>query len=173
MISGKVWKFGDNINTDVILPTAAMYLRAAEQAKQVFAANRPGWAAQVQSGDFVLAGRNFGTGSSRPAALAMNALGLKCLIADSINPLFLRNCVSFGLQAIECAGVSAAFEEGDVAEVSFEDATVTNTRTGQTLNGLAVPAALLSLMRTGGIFPLLESEGLIGPSQGAPNGAAG
>ena len=174
MISGKVWKFGNDINTDAILPTAVMYLPASQQAKHVFSANRPDWAeTQVTAGDFVLAGRNFGTGSSRPAPLAMNALGIKCLIADSINPLFLRNCVSFGLPAIECAGASEAFEEGDAAEVSFEDGTVKNTRTGVVLKGLAIPEALLSLMQNGGIFPLLESEGLIGPADEATAGPTG
>jgi 3-isopropylmalate/(R)-2-methylmalate dehydratase small subunit len=164
MISGKVWKFGDDINTDAILPTAVMYLPASKQAKHVFSANRPDWAKdQVNKGDFLLAGQNFGTGSSRPAPLALSALGIKCLIADSINPLFLRNCVSFGLPAIECAGASDAFEEGDSAEVSFETGTIKNTRTGALLNGLEIPTTLLKLMQNGGIFPLLESEGLISP----------
>lgn len=171
MITGKVWKFGDNINTDVILPTAVMYLPPAEQAKHVFASSRPGWAAEVRSGDFLLAGENFGTGSSRPAPLALKALGVKCLIANSINPLFMRNCVSFGLPAIECAGIWEAFDEGDTAEVSFENATVSNIRTALTFDGTVVPPALLSLMQKGGIFPLLESEGLIGPSTNAAAGA--
>lgn len=174
MISGKVWKFDADVNTDAILPTAVMYLPAAQQAKHVFSITRPGWATeQVGEGDFILAGRNFGTGSSRPAPLALNALGIKCLIADSINPLFLRNCVSFGLQAIECDGVSVAFEEGDIAEVSLEAGTVTNRRTGAVLQGVVIPDALLSLMRNGGIFPLLESEGLIGPGTDAAVGGNG
>jgi 3-isopropylmalate/(R)-2-methylmalate dehydratase small subunit len=169
MISGKTWSFGDDINTDLILPAPFMYLPKTEQAKHVFEANRPGWVNEVGRGDVVIGGRNFGTGSSRPAPLALNALGVGCLLADTINPLFFRNCVAFGLPALECAGVSAAFQEGDAAEIDLKAAKVRNQRTGQVLDGLAIPEALLSLMLGGGIFPLLESEGLIGP---APEGAA-
>jgi 3-isopropylmalate/(R)-2-methylmalate dehydratase small subunit len=167
MISGKLWSFGDDINTDLILPAPYMYLPKAEQAKHVFEANRPGWVNEVGRGDVILGGRNFGIGSSRPAPLALNALGIGCLVADSINPLFFRNCVAFGLPALECPGISAAFKEGDIAEVDLTEAKVRNTRTGAILDGLPIPQALLSLMLGGGIFPLLESEGLIGP---APEG---
>jgi 3-isopropylmalate/(R)-2-methylmalate dehydratase small subunit len=163
MITGKTWEFGDDINTDLILPAPFMYLPKGQQARHVFEANRPGWVDLVKRGDVIVGGRNFGTGSSRPAPLALNALGVGCLIADSINPLFFRNCVSFGLPALECAGISAAFEEGDVAEITLERATVRNLRTGETLDGVPIPEALLKLMMGGGIFPLLESEGLIGP----------
>jgi 3-isopropylmalate/(R)-2-methylmalate dehydratase small subunit len=165
MISGRVWKFGEDINTDVILPTAVMYQAPAKQAIHVFSTQRPGWAEhEARPGDLLVAGRNFGLGSSRPAQLGMKALGIGCLIADSINPLFFRNCVSFGLPAIECVGVSEAFEEGDTAEVLLTEGIVRNLRTGQVLHGLPIPEALLSLMQRGGIFPLLESEGLVGPA---------
>jgi 3-isopropylmalate/(R)-2-methylmalate dehydratase small subunit len=171
MITGKTWKFGDDINTDLILPAPFMYLPKEQQAKHVFEANRPGWVDIVKRGDVIVGGRNFGTGSSRPAPLALNALGIGCLIADSINPLFFRNCVSFGLPALECAGVSAVFQEGDIAAISLSEASVHNMRTGQTLAGLSIPEALLKLMQRGGIFPLLESEGLIGPGSDHPGGA--
>jgi 3-isopropylmalate/(R)-2-methylmalate dehydratase small subunit len=168
MIRGRTWSFGDDINTDLILPAPFMYLPKEEQAKHVFEANRPGWINLVERGDIIVGGRNFGTGSSRPAPLALNTLGIGCLIADTFNPLFFRNCVSFGLPALECAGVSAAFKEGDTAEVDLAHATIRNARTGRKLDGLAIPEALLSLMLGGGIFPLLESEGLIGPAPDAP-----
>lgn len=164
MIRGRTWKFEDDINTDLILPAPFMYLPKEQQAKHVFEANRPGWVDLVARGDVIIAGRNFGTGSSRPAPLALSALGIGCLVADSINPLFFRNCVSFGLLALECAGVSEIFEEGDEAEISMAESRVRNVRTGEALVGLPIPEALLSLMQGGGIFPLLESEGLIGPS---------
>ncbi|HVT54382.1 MAG TPA: 3-isopropylmalate dehydratase [Dongiaceae bacterium] len=172
MISGKVWMFGDDINTDLMLPTAHMYSPKEIQAQHVFEANRPGWVKLVGKGDFVFGGKNFGTGSSRPAPLAMTTLGIGCVVAETFNPLFFRNCVSFGLQALECPGVTAAFQEGDIAEISLAEAKVRNTRTGQTLPGVAIPEALLSLMAGGGIFPLLESEGLIGPAPAEAAGAA-
>jgi 3-isopropylmalate/(R)-2-methylmalate dehydratase small subunit len=161
MIEGKVWKFGDDINTDLIAPTPYIYMAAQEQARHVFEANRPGWVNEVKAGDFIVAGRNFGMGSSRPAPMVLNALSIGCVLADSINTLFFRNCVSFGLIAFECAGVSSMFVEGQRAQVLFEDFTVTNPATGQTLKARPVPDSLVSLMRGGGIFPLLESQGLI------------
>ena len=163
MFEGRTWLFGDDINTDLIVPTPYIYLPAKEQARHVFEANRPGWVKEMRPGDFVVAGRNFGMGSSRPAPLALTALNVGCVLADTINALFFRNCVSFGLLALECPGVSKLFAEGEIARVSFEDFTVTNPASGKSVKAVAVPDSLVSLMRGGGIMPLLESQGLIEP----------
>jgi 3-isopropylmalate/(R)-2-methylmalate dehydratase small subunit len=84
-------------------------------------------------------------------------------LAESINGLFFRNAVSFGFLALECPGVSAAFEEGQTAEISIAEWTVRNRDTGAVLHARPVPDRLLSLMTEGGIYPLLEAEGLIAP----------
>src|SRR5258706_7381599 len=136
--SARVWKFPDNINTDLILPNRAFYLTPEEQVKFVFSANRPGWVDRVQPGDILIGGRNFGTGSSRPAARSLRNLGLGCLVAESINGLFFRNAVSFGFLALECPGVHAAFEEGQTAEISVAEWTVRNAATGAVLNAKPV-----------------------------------
>jgi 3-isopropylmalate/(R)-2-methylmalate dehydratase small subunit len=159
----RVWKFGDNINTDLILPIQAFYLPAAEQPKYVFHANRPGWVDQMKPGDILIGGKNFGMGSSRPAARSLKNLGIACLVAPSINGLFFRNCVNFAFPAMECPGVDEAFEEGDVAEVDFESATVKNVTRNSALMGRAMPPKLMELVKAGGIYPLLEKEGLIAP----------
>ena len=159
--TARVWKFGDNINTDLILPIRAFYLPAEEQARYVFQANRPGWANEVKPGDILIGGKNFGMGSSRPAARSLRNLGLACLVAHSINGLFFRNAVNFAFPALECPGVQDAFEEGDVAAVDFERATVTNITRGKALTGRSMPPKLLELVKAGGIYPLLEKEGLI------------
>ena len=161
--AARVWKFGDNINTDLILPIQAFYLPAAEQPRYVFHANRPGWVDQVKPGDILIGGRNFGMGSSRPAARSLKNLGLACLVAHSINGLFFRNCVNFAFPAIECPGVPEAFEEGDVAEVDFEVSVVRNVTRNVTLEGRRMPSKLMDLVKAGGIYPLLEKEGLIAP----------
>lgn len=161
--TSRVWKFGDNINTDLILPNVAFYLTPDEQLKYVFRANRPGWVDLVQPGDILIGGRNFGMGSSRPAARNLKNLGLACLVAHSINGLFYRNSVNFAFPAMECEGVEALFEEGDMAEVDFETGTVRNIRTGAVLNGRRIPPELLKIVEAGGIFPLLEHEGAIAP----------
>jgi 3-isopropylmalate/(R)-2-methylmalate dehydratase small subunit len=163
MLEGKVWMFGDDINTDLIAPTPYIYMPAKDQAIHAFEANRPGWVNQVKAGDFIVAGRNFGMGSSRPAPMVLNALSIGCVLAESINGLFFRNCVSFGLIALECEGVSRLFEEGQQARVSLNNFMITNTVTGQSLKALPVPESLIDLMEGGGIFPLLEREGLILP----------
>jgi 3-isopropylmalate/(R)-2-methylmalate dehydratase small subunit len=159
--SARVWKFGDNINTDLILPNAAFYLTPQEQLQYIFRANRPGWVDLVQPGDILIGGRNFGMGSSRPAARNLKNLGLACLVADSINGLFYRNCVNFAFPAMECTGVESIFEEGDTAEVDFDNGVVMNAKTGAQLPARTIPPQLLRIVEAGGIFALLEKEGAI------------
>jgi len=161
--TARVWKFPDNINTDLILPSVSFYLTPEEQTRFVFQANRPGWVDQVKPGDIIVGGSNFGMGSSRPGARSLKNLGLACLIADSINGLFFRNCINFAFPAMECRGVSAAFEEGEVAEVDFGAGTVRNLTAGHTLAAKALPEKLLHLLEAGGIYPLLEQRGIIAP----------
>ena len=161
--TARVWKFPDNINTDLILPNVAFYLTAQEQLKYVFRANRPGWVDLVRQGDILIGGKNFGMGSSRPAARNLKNLGIACLVADSINGLFYRNCVNFAFPAMECRGIEDLFEEGDTAEVDFDSGAVRNVRTAKTLTGRTIPPQLLRIVAAGGIFSLLEKEGAIAP----------
>ena len=163
IFKARVWKVGDNINTDLILPAVAFYLPPDEQLRYVFHANRPGWADEVRKGDILIGGKNFGMGSSRPAARSLKNLGLACLVAPYINGLFFRNCVNFAFPAVECPGVDEAFEEGDIAEVDVEQATVRNVTRETMLNGKPMPPKLLALVKAGGIYPLLEKQGLIAP----------
>ena len=163
MTTGRGWKFGDDINTDLMLPGPLLTASEAEQARAVFSANRPGWVDQIASGDVIVGGRNFGTGSSRPAARSLRNLGLGCLVAESINGLFFRNAVSFGFVALECTGIADAFEEGQVAEISLDDWTVRNRMTGAVLPLRPVPQQLMALMTGGGVYPLLEAQELIAP----------
>ncbi len=161
--TGKVWKFGPDINTDLILPGHVHWASPEEQARCVFEANRPGWVDEVTQGDIIVAGKNFGMGSSRPAARSLKNLGLACLVAESINGLFFRNCVNWGFPALECPGVFDAFEEGDTAEVSLIDFVVRNTASKVALAGGEIPASLLATLEAGGLYPQLEAEGLIAP----------
>lgn len=163
MIAGKVWRFGDDINTDLMLPGAVMSKTEAEQARAVFAANRPGWIDEMKSGDAIVAGRNYGMGSNRPASRSLRNIGIGFMLAESINGLFFRNSVNFGFLALECPGCAAAFAEGDMAELDLEAWTVRNARSGTVVKPLPIPERLLSLMRSGGIFPAMEKEGLIAP----------
>jgi 3-isopropylmalate/(R)-2-methylmalate dehydratase small subunit len=161
MRSGRVWKFGDNINTDLMLPGSVLYSSPEQQARAVFMNNRPGWVDQVRPGDAIIGGFNYGMGSSRPAARSLRNCGVGFLLAETINGLFFRNAVNYGLLACECAGVSQAFEEGDTAEFDVDAWSVANARTGQRLRVSPVPEQLLAMMLGGGIYPVLEREGLI------------
>lgn len=146
MPTGRAWKFGDDINTDLMLPGPLLTASEDEQRRAVFSANRPGWVDLARPGDIIIGGRNFGTGSSRPAARSLRNLGLGALVAESINGLFFRNAVSFGFLALECRGVHAAFEEGQTAEISLADWSLRNRDTGTVLAISPVPDRLLSLM---------------------------
>src|SRR5437868_15476328 len=96
MLSGRVWKFGDDINTDLMLPGPLLTASEEDQRRAVFSANRPGWVDQVRPGDLIIGGRNFGTGSSRPAARAFGHLDFGGRIAEAINCLFFRTAVVLG-----------------------------------------------------------------------------
>ena len=115
----------------------------------------------MRRGDILVGGRNFGMGSSRPAARSLKNLGLACLLAPSINGLFFRNCVNFAFPALECLGVDEAFEEGDEADIEFESGRVRNVTRGTELAAKPLPPSLLAIVTAGGIYPLLEKEGLI------------
>ena len=161
---GKVWKFGDDVNTDLMVPGPVVYANEELQKRAVFSATRPGWVDMVTPGDIMVCGRNFGTGSGRPAARSLRNVGIACLLAESTNGLFFRNAVNFGFLAFDCTGVAAAFEEGDIAEVSVEALTARNPRTGVVLKMKPIPPQLLAMMQSGGVFPYLEKRGLIGPA---------
>jgi len=161
--TGKVWKFGDNIDTEVLCPLEAFFLPEGEQATYLFRAVRPDWTSLVGPGDVVVAGRNFGQGSGRPAARSFKILGLTCVIAESLNGLYFRNSINYGFWSLECPGVHDAFEEGDMAQVDFAHFTVTNPRTGTKLQIKSVPPELVSTVQAGGLYAQLEMQGYLAP----------
>lgn len=166
MITGRTWKFGPDINTDLIMPPEAIFAPLDEAPRYCMQANRPGWAAQVTQGDILVADHNFGTGSSRPAPRVLSDLGIACVLAESVNGLFFRNCVNFALPALQVPGVDAAFEEGDVAEIDFDAAVVRNQRTGHELQGEVWPPALAEILHAGGLIAQLVAEGLVADPAG-------
>lgn len=161
IIRGRIWKFGDDINTDLMFPPDAFLLTLDEQARMVFRNNRPGWVDLVRRGDLLVAGRNLGTGSARPGALLLKHLGIAGIAADSINGLFFRNCVSYGLAALACPGVSQAFEEGDTGVLDLLAGTARNERTGAVLIGTPLTAGMAETITAGGIQGLLKKQGFI------------
>jgi 3-isopropylmalate/(R)-2-methylmalate dehydratase small subunit len=163
IITGKVWKFGDEINTDLIFPHTAFRASPEEQAKLVFSDNRPGWSSLVTPGDIIVAGKNFGTGSSRPGSLVLKRLGIGGLVADSINGLFFRNCIGYGFPALQAQGVSDLFEEGEIAELNLRTGVVKNLTSGKTITGTAVSESMIETLAAGGISELLTQKGYLSP----------
>lgn len=158
---GRVWRFGDNINTDLIQPGHALLGDVTQEGRYVFEANRPGWVGEMSRGDVIVGGKNFGTGSSRPAARALVRAGVGALIADSINSLFFRNCVNYGLPALQFPGVSEMFAEGQAASYDIATGRIRNVDTGAAVDADPWPADLLRIFRAGGLLALLAQEDLV------------
>ncbi len=123
-IEGRAWVFGDSVDTDNMYPGFAMKLPLQEAAKHVFYDLRPGWTDEVADGDVVVAGRNFGIGSSRPVAQLFLQLGVAALVAEEFNSLFLRNSINFGLPAVTIPGAAKAIADGSTVRLDIQRATI-------------------------------------------------
>jgi 3-isopropylmalate/(R)-2-methylmalate dehydratase small subunit len=161
LITGRVWVVGDSVTTDAMYPAFAMKLPVPEAAKHVFYDLRPGWTDQVRPGDIVIAGKNFGLGSSRPVAALFKELGITALVAEEFNSLFLRNCINFGLPAVTVPGATGAFADGDIARLDFAEGWCENTANGIRLQGGALPPLVLGILESGGILPRLAADGYL------------
>ena len=160
-LTGKVWIFGDEINTDLIFPHHALGAAPEEQCRLCMSDNRPGWSELVECGDILLAGKNFGTGSSRPGALVLKRLGLSCMVAESYNGLFYRNCISYGFAALAVPNVTSMFREGDLAEVDLAAGNIRNLRTGELRQGNRLSKEMIEIIEAGGIEGVLKAKGYI------------
>lgn len=161
VVTGRVWKFGDNINTDLIFPNTAFHLEQAEQYKLVFSANRPGWVDQVRVGDLLIAGSNFGYGSGRPVGKVLAECGIRGVIAESINGLCLRSCVSGGMLAMGCRGILDLFEEGDMGRFNYRTGVIENLTQKTSITAAPMPQLLLDTVRAGGLLQMLIAEGFV------------
>jgi 3-isopropylmalate/(R)-2-methylmalate dehydratase small subunit len=160
-IEGRVWVVGDSVTTDAMYPGYAMKLPIAEAARHVFYELRPGWTDLVEQGDIVVAGKNFGLGSSRPVASLFKELGVQALLAEEFNSLFFRNCVNFGLPALTVKNVREAFTDGDVARVSLAEGWCVNTTTNTRLETEPLPGFVRDIIDAGGLLPKLAAEGYV------------
>lgn len=163
VLSGRSWVFGDQVTTDDMFPGYAMRLPIAQAAHEMFNASRTGWPEIVQAGDIVVGGVNFGLGSSRPVALLFRELGVACLLGESFNSLFLRNCINYGLPILAVPGISSAVTEGDQLTVDVINATVHNHSTGAVLESKPYPQFLTEILRRGGLLQRLEEDGYLRP----------
>ena len=160
-ITGKVWVFGDDLNTDAMYPAFAMKMDPPEAAKHVFYEARPGWTDEVSSGDIVLAGRNFGVGSSRPVAALFSELGVAGLVAEEFNSLFFRNAVNAGLPAMTLPEATTIFSEGDTGTFDLASGEWRNDTTGASGSVPKLPDLILDIISSGGVLPRLAAQGYL------------
>jgi 3-isopropylmalate/(R)-2-methylmalate dehydratase small subunit len=154
----KVWRFGDDVDTDVLAPGRYMKFSIEEIAKHCLEALDPDFASSVRPGDVVVAGRNFGTGSSRDQApAALKHLGVSLLVAETFAGLFYRNALNLGLPALVCAE-AGRIGPGARLSVDMEAGKIENMATGETLACEPIPRHLVQMMRDGGLLPHLEKR---------------
>lgn len=162
-IKGRVWKFGDNISTDLLMPNIAESHHGytyEQKAKYVMYANRPGWVNEVKKGDIIVGKNNFGCGSSRPAAGSVKALGISCILAESVSRIFFRNSISLGLPVFEVPGIYNFCNEGDVLEIKPDLGEVKNLTTCKTLllNLMSEESPPMQILKAGGLEQVLKKE---------------
>ena len=156
---GRVWTFGDDISTDHII--AGKYLGTTDSkvfAEHAFESVDPTWAKKVQPGDLIVAGANFGCGSSREQApVALKTLGISAILANSFARIFFRNAINLGFPVLECPGLQTKVKTGDILEVDLADGKV-HLATGQFVSFKPFPPNVLEILEAGGLVPKLKRE---------------
>lgn len=157
---GKVYKYGDNVDTDVIIP--ARYLNSsdsAELATHCMEDIDKDFVKKVQKGDIIVARKNFGCGSSREhAPIAIKASGVSCVIAETFARIFYRNSINIGLPIIECKEASEEIADGDEVAVDFESGLIKDLTTGKSYEGQSFPPFMQKLIDAGGLVNYINEE---------------
>jgi 3-isopropylmalate/(R)-2-methylmalate dehydratase small subunit len=155
---GRVWKFGDDINTDVLAPGIYIKLPLENLASHCLESIEPSFANSVSVGDIVVAGKNFGMGSSREqAAQVLTKLGVAAVIASSFGGIFYRNAFNLGLPAIISTDVDQIEQDHKVI-IDFKTGKISNVSAGKSLNADIIPENLLALVEAGGLVPYLDRK---------------
>lgn len=157
-LQGRVWKFGDDIDTDLIIPGRFLVLEPSEIALHVMEGIRPGFAELVGEGDIVVAGDNFGSGSSREMApRALRKVGIVAVVARSFSRIFFRNSINVGLAPVECPDAHV-IEEGQSIRIDFDRGEVVIVETGKRLVAVSLPDELAAIMEAGGMVEFLRTR---------------
>jgi 3-isopropylmalate/(R)-2-methylmalate dehydratase small subunit len=153
----QAWVFGSDIDTDQIVPGPYLTSPVEEQSQHAFEAISPGFAREFKKGGALVAGSNFGCGSSRESAPdVLKHLGVSVVIAESFARIFFRNAIAIGLPVLVCPGVTGHVRQGDEVEVDLEKATVTRVGEGKVLEGVALNEIMLASLRKGGLMKILS-----------------
>ena len=161
MIKGRAFKYGDNVDTDVIIP--ARYLNItdkAELASHCMEDIDGDFVKAVKPGDIIAAGKNFGCGSSREhAPLVIKLSGIKCIIAESFARIFFRNAINIGLPILECAAAAKDIEKGDLVEADIKTGRITNITKGRTYQAESFPEFMQEIMKAEGLINYVRKRG--------------
>lgn len=159
-IEGRIWKFGSDVDTDAIIP--ARYLNQTdpnELAKHVMEDERPEFPKSVSKGDIIVAGKNFGCGSSREhAPLAIKASGISCIIAESFARIFYRNSLNLGLPLLESKEASENLKDGDKVWVDISTGEIFDITQGKRFFSKPIPPFMQELIKEGGLIPYLRKK---------------
>lgn len=157
---GRVFKYGDNVDTDVIIP--ARYLNsfdAQELASHAMVDIDPEFVNKVKPGDLIVANKNFGCGSSREhAPIAIKASGISCVIAETFARIFYRNAINIGLPIIECKEAAEKIEAGDQVEIDFDNGVIYNRTKNESYQGQAFPEFMQELIAAGGLINYMNQS---------------
>jgi 3-isopropylmalate/(R)-2-methylmalate dehydratase small subunit len=160
MIKGKVWKFGNDVDTDAILPGRYLVLsEEKELAACVMEGCDPGFSEKVKEGDIIVAGKNFGCGSSREhAPIAIKGAGISAVVAESFARIFYRNSVNIGLLLIEAKGISKSIEEGDQIEINMDKGFLKDLNNSKEFEIKPLPEFMMGIMNEGGLISYLKNH---------------
>ena len=158
LIRGKVWKFGDNVNTDAMAPGFA-FKAPWEELKGLILHIHPRFVREAKPGDVIVAGKNWGCGSSREHAPAnLKRLGMGCVLAESMARIYFRNSIAVAFPSLICPGVTDTFGEGDELTLELETGRVTHVTTGKTLLAEPLSPDMLAIIRAGGLIASLKAR---------------
>ena len=161
VMKGKAWKFGNNIDTDQIYPGIYVELAEMEDIKKhaLSGSAEPKFADEVQPGDIVVAGTNFGCGSSREhAAMTLKGAGVGAVLAESFGRIFFRNAINLGLPVIVCPGISKCAQKGDEIRIDIETGEVTDVTRGKVLKTTPFSPYVLNILESGGIKNMIRKS---------------
>jgi 3-isopropylmalate/(R)-2-methylmalate dehydratase small subunit len=159
MIFGNVWKFGDGIDTDIIIPARYLVLPLKEMKHKTMEPIDPEFAAKVKKGDIIVAGKNFGCGSSREQAPAvLKALGISAIVAVSFARIFFRNAINLGIPVIECDKIQDHIQTGNNIEIYPESGDIITPETKRNFSGSTLPDFLMEIVEAGGLIPHLAAK---------------
>ena len=160
MIKGKVWKFGDDVDTDQILPSQYLLLPAVEEMKQyTFEPLDKDFAAKISVGDIIVGGENFGSGSSREQApLVLKALGVSAVVAKSFARIFFRNAINIGLPVLICKDIYNHVENQDTLEIDVQQGSIRSLKTEEQFTSTKLPTHVMNILEAGGLIGFLNKK---------------